>query len=196
MDSATTPAVGTVESATTLTIAPMHAAAPLKVGSDGSRTHAVQLLKNDDAFNCHTQQISSAGFASFFKTIWKMPNSEQDIPTEPKLGVVSAVQNTKPLAKLEAAGALVEVPKPIQECATQKFIYLKTHKTGSSTILSILHRYARCAFSDKTLHSRMPLDPTHVRLTLLHACAQWHSSREVHCSYRCHHKLCPNTEGL
>jgi hypothetical protein len=24
----------------------------------------------------------------------------------------------------------------------------------------------------------MPLDPTHVRLTLFHACDQWHSSRE------------------
>jgi hypothetical protein len=28
------------------------------------------------------------------------------------------------------------------------------------------------------LHSRMLLDPTHVRLTLLHACDQWHSSRD------------------
>jgi hypothetical protein len=25
----------------------------------------------------------------------------------------------------------------------------------------------------------MPLDPTHVRLKLLHACDQWHSSRET-----------------
>jgi hypothetical protein len=35
-----------------------------------------------------------------------------------------------------------------------------------------------CAFSDRTLHSRMPMDPAHVRLKLLHACDQWHSSRE------------------
>jgi hypothetical protein len=35
----------------------------------------------------------------------------------------------------------------------------------------------RCAFSDRNLHSRMPLDPTHARLKLLHACDQWHSSR-------------------
>jgi hypothetical protein len=28
------------------------------------------------------------------------------------------------------------------------------------------------------LHSRLPLDPTHVRLKLLHACDQWHSSRK------------------
>jgi hypothetical protein len=32
---------------------------------------------------------------------------------------------------------------------------------------------------DRSLHSRMPLDPTHVRLKLCHACDQWHySSRE------------------
>jgi hypothetical protein len=53
----------------------------------------------------------------------------------------------------------------------------------------------RCAFSDRILHSKMPLDPTHVRLKLLHACDQWHSSREPTCSYRCDHKLCRNTEG-
>jgi hypothetical protein len=39
-------------------------------------------------------------------------------------------------------------------------------------------KLARCAFSDRILHSRMPLDPTHVRLKLLHACDRWHSSRE------------------
>ena len=31
---------------------------------------------------------------------------------------------------------------------------------------------ARCAFSDRNLHPRMPLDPAHVRLKLLHACGQ------------------------
>jgi hypothetical protein len=36
----------------------------------------------------------------------------------------------------------------------------------------------RCALFDRNLHSRMPLDPMHVRLKLLHACDQWHSSRE------------------
>jgi hypothetical protein len=30
----------------------------------------------------------------------------------------------------------------------------------------------------RNLHSRMPLDPTHVRLKLFHACDQWHSSRK------------------
>jgi hypothetical protein len=37
--------------------------------------------------------------------------------------------------------------------------------------------YARCAFFGRSLHSRMQLDPTHVRLKLLQACDQWHSSR-------------------
>jgi hypothetical protein len=36
----------------------------------------------------------------------------------------------------------------------------------------------RCAFFDRNLHPRMLLDPTHVRLKLLHACDQWHSSRK------------------
>jgi Xaa-Pro dipeptidase len=36
----------------------------------------------------------------------------------------------------------------------------------------------RCAFFDRILHSRMSLDPTHVRLKIYHACDQWHSSRE------------------
>jgi hypothetical protein len=30
---------------------------------------------------------------------------------------------------------------------------------------------------DRNLHSRMPLDPTHVRLKHWHACDQWNSSR-------------------
>jgi hypothetical protein len=36
---------------------------------------------------------------------------------------------------------------------------------------------ARCAFFGRNLQSRLPLDPTHVRLKLFHACDQWHSSR-------------------
>jgi hypothetical protein len=35
----------------------------------------------------------------------------------------------------------------------------------------------RCAFSDRNLHSMMPLVPTPARLKLLHACVQWHSFR-------------------
>jgi hypothetical protein len=54
----------------------------------------------------------------------------------------------------------------------------------------------RCSFFVRILHTRMPLDPTHVRLKLIHACDQWHSSRESTASYRYYHKLCRNTEGL
>ena len=53
----------------------------------------------------------------------------------------------------------------------------------------------RCAFSDRNLHSRMSLDPTHVRLKLLHACDQWHSSRASTPLTGWHCKLHPNTEG-
>jgi uncharacterized membrane protein YccF (DUF307 family) len=43
----------------------------------------------------------------------------------------------------------------------------------------------RCAFSDKELHSRMPLEPTPLlRLKRCHACDQWHFSREFTASYR------------
>jgi hypothetical protein len=38
--------------------------------------------------------------------------------------------------------------------------------------------WVRCALPGRILHSRMPLDPTHARLKLLHACDQCHSSRE------------------
>ena len=46
------------------------------------------------------------------------------------------------------------------------------------------------------MHSRMPLDPTHVRLKLEHACDQWHSSRESTASYRWHCKFRQNAEGI
>jgi 1,4-dihydroxy-2-naphthoate octaprenyltransferase len=46
------------------------------------------------------------------------------------------------------------------------------------TLVKAAFSAVRCAFSDRILHSRMPLNPTHVRLKLLHAWGQWHSSRE------------------
>jgi hypothetical protein len=54
---------------------------------------------------------------------------------------------------------------------------------------------ARCAFSDRKLHPRMPLVPTPARLKLLHACDQCHSSRVITPLTGWHCKLCPNTEG-
>jgi hypothetical protein len=51
-----------------------------------------------------------------------------------------------------------------------------SHPT-SKMLIENCHQGARCAFFDRNLHSRMPLDPTHVRLKLLHASDQCHSSR-------------------
>jgi hypothetical protein len=59
----------------------------------------------------------------------------------------------------------------------------------------VLVNSVRCAFSDRNLHSRMPLDPTHVRLKLLHACDQWHSSRKFTPLTCLHCKLRPNAQG-
>jgi hypothetical protein len=49
----------------------------------------------------------------------------------------------------------------------------------------------RCAFSDRNLHSRMPLDPARIE----HVCDQWHSSRVSTPLTSWHCKLRPNTEG-
>jgi hypothetical protein len=57
------------------------------------------------------------------------------------------------------------------------YAYLGTGWIGCHSDYSPQQHRVRCAFSDRNLHSRMPLDPTHVRLKLLHACDQWHSSR-------------------
>jgi hypothetical protein len=50
----------------------------------------------------------------------------------------------------------------------------------------------RCSrFADvSSLQSRMALVPMPARLTLLHACGQWHSSRVVIASYRYHRTSC------
>jgi hypothetical protein len=54
----------------------------------------------------------------------------------------------------------------------------------------------RCAFSDRNLHSRMPLVPTPLlRLKRCHACDQWHSSRVFAPLTGWHCKFYPNTEG-
>jgi hypothetical protein len=53
----------------------------------------------------------------------------------------------------------------------------------------------RCAFFDRNLHSRVPLDSTHVRLKLEHACDRWHFSRKFTPLTGLHCKSRPNTEG-
>jgi hypothetical protein len=65
---------------------------------------------------------------------------------------------------------------------------------GDNDIEDLL--FVRCAFSDRILHSRMPLAPTPARLKLLHACDQWHSSRVFTPLIGWHCKLRPNTEGF
>jgi hypothetical protein len=57
---------------------------------------------------------------------------------------------------------------------------------------------ARCAFLNRTFHSRMPLRFTSLLLRLkrcYHACDQWHSSRLFKPFYRYHRKFRPNAEG-
>jgi hypothetical protein len=49
------------------------------------------------------------------------------------------------------------------------------HKVAHVRDLTVGHG---ARVSDRNLHSRMPLDPTHVRLKRCHACDQWHSSRK------------------
>jgi beta-galactosidase/beta-glucuronidase len=55
------------------------------------------------------------------------------------------------------------------ECVSQG------HDIWDEFVMTTVAR-ARCAFSDRNLRSRMPLDPTHVRLKLLRASNQWHFS--------------------
>jgi hypothetical protein len=63
-------------------------------------------------------------------------------------------------------------------------------------LLSVEPAYSvRCAFFDGNLHLRMPLVPTPDRLKLLHACDQWHSSREVTALIGWQRKFRPNTEA-
>jgi hypothetical protein len=51
----------------------------------------------------------------------------------------------------------------------------------------------RCSFSDRNLHSRMPLVPTPARLKRVHACGQCHSSRVFTPLTGWNCKLRPNT---
>jgi hypothetical protein len=71
-------------------------------------------------------------------------------------------------------GKVAEFEINVVEKDGNRFLDLQGRKHSS---LYDLIMGARCAFSDKQLHSRMPLDPTHVRFNSEHACDQWHSSR-------------------
>ena len=134
---------------------------------------AADLMKNNLDFQCHTAYLSTAGFAAFFKTLWKMggggsSSNRAAIAPDNTFGQVPEVNNglkqNRPLTgvgvnvgggkKIDPNSVDAPPPKPSQTCATQKFIYLKTHKTGSSTILSILHRYS----FKYQLNSALPID--------------------------------------
>jgi hypothetical protein len=69
-------------------------------------------------------------------------------------------------------------------------------RTAPSTHCQMRWSSVRCAFFGGNVHSRMPLDPTHVHLKLLYACDQWHASRVSTPLTGLHCKLRPNTEGL
>jgi hypothetical protein len=78
--------------------------------------------------------------------------------------------------------------------AAQRAINYTISADGTELVALCPHP-VRCAFSDRNLHSRMPLDPTHVHLKLLHACDRWHSSRESTPLTGWHCKSRPNSEG-
>jgi hypothetical protein len=75
--------------------------------------------------------------------------------------------------------------------------------SSSHASLATMSRYGLtnvwCSFFGRNLHSRMPLYFTPLlRLKLLHACDQWHSSLVLECSLPLtswHCKFNPNTEG-
>jgi hypothetical protein len=87
--------------------------------------------------------------------------------------------------------------RPLPALTMNSVTTLQDHRGAAviDGIVTILERSVRCAFVDRNLHSRMPLDPTHVRLKLLHPCDQWHSSRVSTRLTGWHCKLRRNTEG-
>lgn len=134
-----------------------------------TKAHAIELMSSNAQFQCHTTMLSTAGFAAFFKTIWQMPGASNPIAKDNTFsrdrmkmesaddadqGARSKRRDNRNKATALVDAAFAPPPKPSQECAAQKFIYLKTHKTGSSTILSILHRYA----FKYQLNSALPID--------------------------------------
>jgi len=62
--------------------------------------------------------------------------------------------------------------KRTEEIAAYGGHMLEPKKDATPLTFILVHKKVRCAFSDRIFHSRMPLDPTHVRLKLFHACDQ------------------------
>lgn len=133
--------------------------------------------RDNVAFQCHTAYMGTPAFVALFKTVWSMDGEAGPIAKDDTFGGSRATDDeAKQLSKKAGKGGAAVVrkdvggtevaaapdpnsvdappPNPSQECAAQKFIYLKTHKTGSSTILSILHRYS----FKYQLNSALPID--------------------------------------
>jgi hypothetical protein len=92
-----------------------------------------------------------------------------------KVGKAADTVLTPQNARTPAARIIIAGPTPVIDPSTVK-----------------LDADARCAFSDRNLQPRMPLVLTPLlRLKLLQACDQWHSSRE----FTQHFKVRPNAVG-
>jgi acyl-CoA reductase-like NAD-dependent aldehyde dehydrogenase len=69
---------------------------------------------------------------------------------------INCIETLKAKAFQIITGAVAQSTAVLKE----RFDFI--HYTGGTMVGKIV--YVRCAFSDRNLHSRMPLDPTHVRL--------------------------------
>jgi chromosome segregation ATPase len=72
----------------------------------------------------------------------------------------------------EQDATLTNVTEQLEQMKSTSRIATENEYAMSQELTSV-----RCAFSDRHFHSRMPLDPRHVRLKRT-ACDQWHSSRK------------------
>lgn len=148
-----------------------------------ARAMMAQSDSSEDAkqFDCLTMHLQSPGFVSVLAKLWEVnlegavagltavpPQSaavatrssrRRGQPTilEPNRGATANKDSDTFADATGGLGVLPEIyqkPPPDAECAAKKFIYLKTHKTGSSTMLSIFHRYAY----KRGLLSALPID--------------------------------------
>jgi hypothetical protein len=101
------------------------------------------------------------------------PATERELISEVELTLSSGKE--KPTSQLVAT---LYVDQHAAHAAYDFCSANNIHNTAEvAKITKLLKDKVRCAFSNRILHLRMPLDPTHVRLTLLQAYDQWHSSR-------------------
>lgn len=140
--------------------------------SPGNVQSMYHILDTDKLFDCHSMKISSVGFGNALRTVWgvkggdaRMPRTTADAKRRRAAGPQNGGEPSNAVDEEDSLTAKKKHPilrrprkKPKRSCATQQFIYLKTHKTGSSTILSILHNYAY----NYGLNSALPIDNMYV----------------------------------